>query len=93
MFVKTKASIESKMKSLCDLIWGQRSESLRFGLHGCNNCATCSTNADSLALLKGVGAEMTGFRNKRCLPHSLHSMMRDFLQPNPRETPQQPRVL
>jgi hypothetical protein len=79
MFVKTKASIESRMKSLCDLIWGQCSESLRSRLRGCNDCATCSTDADSLALLKGIRAEKTGFRNKQqCLPHSPHSMMSDF---------------
>jgi hypothetical protein len=79
MFVKTKASIESAMKSLCDLIWGQCSESLRSRLRGHNDwCATHSTDADSLALLKGIRAEMTGFRNKQHLPHSLHSMMSDF---------------
>jgi hypothetical protein len=78
MFVKTKASIESTMKSLYDLIWGQCSESLRSRLRGYNDYATYSTNADSLALLKGIRAEMTGFRNKQYLPHSLHKMMRDF---------------
>jgi hypothetical protein len=78
IFVKTKASIESTMKSLCDLIWGQCSESLRSGLRGCNDHATYSEDVDSLALLKGIRAEMTGFRNKQCLPHSLHSMMSNF---------------
>jgi hypothetical protein len=78
VFVKTKASIESTMKSLYDLIWGQCSESLRSRLRGCNDCATCCTDADSLALLKGIRAEMTGFRNKQYLPHSPHSMMSDF---------------
>jgi hypothetical protein len=31
-----------------------------------------------MALLKTIRAKMTGFRNKQCLPHSLHSMMSDF---------------
>jgi hypothetical protein len=54
MFVKTNAAIESTMKSLYDLIWGQCSESLRSRLRGHNNFATYSTIADSLALLKGI---------------------------------------
>jgi hypothetical protein len=78
IFVKTKAAIESTMKSLYDLIWGQCSESLRSRLRGYDDYANYSTNADSLALLKGIRAEMTGFRNKQYLPHSLHQIMRDF---------------
>jgi hypothetical protein len=78
IFVKTKAAIESTMKSLYDLIWGQCSETLRSRLRGYNDYATYSPSADSLALLKGIRAEMTGFRNKQYLPHSLHQIMRDF---------------
>jgi hypothetical protein len=54
MFVKTKAAIESTMKSLYDLIWGQCSESLQSRLRGHDGFATYSTSADSLALLKGI---------------------------------------
>jgi hypothetical protein len=49
MFVKTKAAIESTMKSLYDLIWGQCSESVRSRLRGHDAFATYSANADSLA--------------------------------------------
>jgi hypothetical protein len=31
-----------------------------------------------MALLKAIGAKMTGFRDKQYLPHSLHKMMRNF---------------
>jgi hypothetical protein len=78
MFVKTKAVIESTMKSLYDLIWGQCRESLRSRLRGNSDFATYSVNADSLALLKGIRAEMTGFRTKQYLPHSLDKTMCDF---------------
>jgi hypothetical protein len=78
MFVKTKAAIESTMKSLYDLIWGQCSKSLRSRLRGHDHFATYSTTADSLALLKGIRAKMTGFRNKQYLPHSLHKIMHEF---------------
>jgi hypothetical protein len=54
MFVKTKAAIESTMKSLYDLIWGQCSESLRSRLRGHSDFTTYSVDADSLALLKGI---------------------------------------
>jgi hypothetical protein len=78
MFVKTKAAIESTMKSLYDLIWGQCSESLRSRLRGHKDFATYSTIADSLALLKEIRAEITGFRNKQYLPQSLHKIMHEF---------------
>ena len=78
LFVKTKGAIESTMKSLYDLIWGQCSESIRSRLRGDPNYTTYSVNADSLALLKGIRAEMTGFRTKQYLSHSLHLIMRDF---------------
>jgi thymidylate synthase len=78
MFVKTKAAIESTMKSLYDLIWGQCSKSLRSRLRGHDAFATYSANADSLALLKVIRAEMTGFCNKQYLHHSMHKIMCDF---------------
>ncbi len=53
MYVKTEAAIETVMKSLYDLIWGQCSESLRSRLRGGNNFTTYSTTADSLAPYQG----------------------------------------
>jgi hypothetical protein len=35
-------------------------------------------DADSIALLKGIYAEMTRFRNKQYLMHGLHQIMIDF---------------
>jgi hypothetical protein len=78
MYVKTEAGIETAMKSLYDLIWGQCSESIRSRLRGYDDFNTYSANADSMALLKGIRAEMTGFRNKLYLPHALHKTMKDF---------------
>jgi hypothetical protein len=78
MFVKTKAAIESTMKSLYDFIWGQCSESLRSQPRGHDPFVSYSANADSLALLKGIRAEMTGFRNKQYLHHSMHKIICDF---------------
>jgi hypothetical protein len=78
MYVKTEAAIETAMKSLYDLIWGQCTESLRSRLRGDDNFIDYSTNADSLALLKAIRSEMTGFQNKQYLAHALHKVMRDF---------------
>jgi hypothetical protein len=78
MYVKTEAAIETAMKSLYDLIWGQCSESLRSRLGGDNDFATYSATADSLALLKAIRSEMTGFWNKQYLTHALHHVMKDF---------------
>jgi hypothetical protein len=66
------------MKSLYDLIWGQCSESIRSRLQGYDDFNTYSAKADSMALLKGIRAEMTGFRNKLYLPHALHKTMKNF---------------
>jgi hypothetical protein len=78
IYVKTEAAIETAMKSLYDLIWGQCTESLRSRLRGDDHFTSYSTNADSLALLKAIRSEMTGFRNQHYLPHALHKVMRDF---------------
>jgi hypothetical protein len=78
LFVKTKGAIESTMKSLYDLLWGQCSESLNLRLRGDPNYTTYSINADSLALLNGIRAGMTAFQKKRYLPHLLHLIMRNF---------------
>jgi hypothetical protein len=78
LLVKTKGAIESTMKSLYAQLWGQCSESLRLRLQGDPNYTIYSINADSLALLKGIRAEMTGFRKKQHLPHLLHLIMRNF---------------
>jgi hypothetical protein len=66
------------MKSLYGLIWGQCSESLRSRLRGFADYPTYSQGGDSLTLLKGIRAEMTGFRNKQYLSHALHKTMHDF---------------
>jgi hypothetical protein len=78
MYVKIEASIETSLKSLYDLIWGQCSESLRSRLRGYNDYNTYSVSADSIALLKGIRTKMTGFRNKQYLTHGLHQIMLDF---------------
>jgi hypothetical protein len=78
MYVKIESSIETTMKSLYDLIWGQCSESLRSRLRGYGDYNTYSVNADSIALLKGIRAKMTGFRAKQYLTHGLHKIMLDF---------------
>jgi hypothetical protein len=78
MYVQMRAAITSAMKSLYDLLWGQCSESLRSRLRSFEDYPTYSQNGDSLTLLKGIRAEMTGFRNKQYLSHSLHKTMRDF---------------
>mgnify|MGYP002807166505 CR=1 FL=1 len=78
MYVKVEASIETTMKSLYDLLWGQCRETIRSRLRGYVDYANYSANAGSMALLKAIRAEMTGFRDKQYLPHSLHKMMRDF---------------
>jgi hypothetical protein len=91
MYVKIDVAIETAMKSLYDLIWGQCSESLRSRLRGHDDYDSYSVDGDSIALLKAVRAEMTGFRNTLYLPHGLHKIMNDFyglLWTQPRQTPQ-----
>jgi hypothetical protein len=78
MYVKIESAVETTMKSLYDLIWGQCSKTLRSRLRGHSDFATYSPNADSIALLKGIRAEMTGFRDKQYLPHALHKIMGEF---------------
>jgi hypothetical protein len=78
MYVKTEAAIETAMKSLYDLIWGQCTESLRSRLRGNNAFTTYSTTADSITLLKSIRAEMTGLQDKQYLSHALHKVVWDF---------------
>jgi hypothetical protein len=78
MYVKVRATMETTMKSLYDLVWGQCSESLRSRLRGHDNYAIYSPNANTIALLKRIRSKMTGFRNTQYLPHALHRIMRDF---------------
>ena len=37
-----------------------------------------TSDADSISLLKAIRAEMTGFKEKQYLVHSLHNLIRDF---------------
>jgi hypothetical protein len=78
MYVKIESSIETTMKSLYDLLWGQCSKTLRSRLRGHDDYIAYSTSADSMELLKAVRAKMTGCRNKQYLPLALHKIMRDF---------------
>jgi hypothetical protein len=78
MYVKIESAVETTMKSMYDLIWGQCSETLRSRLRGHDDYAIYSPGADSIALLKGIRAEMTGFRDKQYLPHALHKIMGEF---------------
>jgi hypothetical protein len=78
MYVKTEAAIKTAMKSLYDLIWGQCSKSLPSRLRSDDNFATYLTTTDSLAQLKAIRSEMTGFRNKQYLTHALCQVMKDF---------------
>jgi hypothetical protein len=54
MYVKVEASIETTMKSLYDLLWGQCSETIRSRLRGHDDYTNYSANADSMALLKAI---------------------------------------
>jgi hypothetical protein len=78
MYVKIESSIETTMKSLYDLIWGQWSESQRSRLRGYGDYNMYSVNADSIALLEGIRTKMTGFRAKQYLTHGLNKIMLDF---------------
>jgi hypothetical protein len=60
MYVEIKSSIETTMKLLYNLIWGQCSETLRSRLHGNGDYNKYLVSAYSIALLKGIRAKMTG---------------------------------
>ncbi len=79
-FVKEKAGILAAMKGLYSVIWGQCSETLRSRLKSNSDHTTISATADSLELLKSIRAEMTGFKKLHYLPHSVHSIIREFYQ-------------
>jgi hypothetical protein len=78
MYVKTEAVIDTAMKSLYNLIWGQCMESIRSRLRGSDAFTTSSTTANSITLLKSIRAKMMGLRNKQYLSHALHKIMKDF---------------
>jgi hypothetical protein len=59
-------------------IWGQCSEGLRSKLKANSSSVPTSVDANSLALLKEIRSEMTGFKKRNYLPHSVHSIMREF---------------
>jgi hypothetical protein len=79
-FVKEKEGIVAAMKGLYSAIWGQCSETLRSRLKSNSDHMAISAAADSLKLLKAIRAEMTGFKKLHYLPHSVHSIMREFYQ-------------
>ncbi len=76
MYVQMRAAITAAMKSLYNLLWGECSESLRSRLRGFDDYPTYSQDGDSLTLLKGIKAEMTGFSNTQYMSHSLHKTIR-----------------
>jgi hypothetical protein len=77
-FVRNKAAIIAAMKAIYSVIWGQCSEGLRSKLKSNSSYVTISADANSLALLKEIRSEMTGFKKRNYLPHSVHSIMREF---------------
>jgi hypothetical protein len=77
-FVKDKAAIVAAMKALYSVIWGQCSKTLGSKLKGDADYNTTSADADSLSLLKAVRAEMTGFKKRNYLSHSVHSIISKF---------------
>jgi hypothetical protein len=79
MYVKTEVGIKTAMKSLYYLIWRQCSKSIRSRLGGYNDYNIYLAQADSMALLKGIQAKMTGYRNKLYVPHALHKTMLDSI--------------
>ena len=80
MYVKNARAIKIAMKSLYDLLWGQCSETMRSRLRAIDKYATISAEANSISLLKAIRAEMTGFKEKQYLVHSIHNLIRDFFK-------------
>jgi hypothetical protein len=76
--VRNKAAIIAAMKAIYSVIWGQCSEGLQSKLKANSSYITISANANSLALLREIRSEMTGFKKRNYLPHSVHSIMREF---------------
>mmetsp|Transcript_6154 Transcript_6154/g.8899 ORF Transcript_6154/g.8899 Transcript_6154/m.8899 type:complete len:160 (-) Transcript_6154:953-1432(-) len=72
------AAIVSTLKSIYDLIWGQCSETLCSRLQGTEDFKEYSANASTIALLKATMAQMTGFKDKQYIHHSIHCIMREF---------------
>jgi hypothetical protein len=77
-FVRNKAAIIAAMKAIYSVIWGQCSEGLRSKLKSKSSYNGTSADANSLALLKEIRSEMTGFKKRNYLPHSVHSIMREL---------------
>jgi hypothetical protein len=66
------------MKSLYSVALGQCSEARRSKLKSNPDYNVFCVNADSLRLLKAIHSEMTGFKRLHYLPHSVHSILREF---------------
>ncbi len=77
-YLKAETTIDSDLKKVYSLIYGQCSDSLRAKLEAIPNHET----ADAIGLLKNIKASMFSFQSQKYEPHALHEAKRLFYQTN-----------
>ena len=79
-YVKDEHALQMAMKDIYWIIWDQVSEELRCHLRVFDetNYNTYSSKLDSLALLKAIRSEMTGFTGRKYLALAIYQLMMEF---------------
>ena len=78
LHVKEKRAVKTAVKNMFKIVWGQCSEAMKTKLKSHHDYETVSTKSDTIKLLTIIRQEMTGFTERRYLPHALHAMLRKF---------------
>ena len=79
-YVRKEELLVSVMKGFYDIVWGQVTDTLRGRLKGWEDYEKFSSSSDTIRLLTVIKSEMTGFKEKRYLAHSLHAMLETFIR-------------
>ena len=79
-YVRKEELLVSVMKGFYDIVWGQVTDTLRGRLKGWEDYEKFSSSSDTIRLLTVIKSEMTGFKEKRYLAHSLHAMLETFIK-------------
>ena len=81
-YVKAEVTLDSDLKKVYSLVYGQCSDALRAKLEAIPNHTVVSTNADVIGLLKNIKSATFSFQSQKYDPHALHEAKRRFYQLN-----------
>ena len=77
-YVKRKVTLESNLKKVYGLIWGQCAETMRSKIEALSTYHRISRACDSLELLKAIKDICFNFQDQQYKPHALHMAKRRF---------------